>query len=299
MNKKDIKNDIKKIIKIKKPNLSDNSLNTYAQLLYTLFYKFNSLDKSFNIDEFENQPNTLKALLNYEPKSRKTTLAALISITKNNKMYKQLMLKDIEYMKNKIDKNERSEAQEINRITTDEIKKIYKKLLLKNDYILNDLNTDDLNIKEFQQFQDLIIVALVSGLYIPPRRALDYTEFKIKNINDKNDNFLKDDTLIFNKYKTKKYYGQQSIKIKGELLKLLNKYIDINPYEYLLVNNKGDKLNEITLNQKIKNIFGKGGVNVLRSEYITELYKNIPDLKTISEQMGHSIETAMTHYIKK
>jgi integrase len=298
MIKKDIKNKIKLIIKNKKPKLSDQSLNTYAQLLYTLFYKLNSLDEPFNIDDFENQNAIIKILSDYEPKTRKTILSALISITDKNNLYKQLMLKDIEVVKDKIETNEKSEAQIKNWISTDEINKIYKKLLLKNNYILNSDNNDKLTIKEFQSFQDLIIVSLVSGIFIPPRRAQDYTEFKIKNINKKEDNYLDNDTLIFNKYKTKKFYGESHIKIDSDLYNLLKKYISLNPYDYLLVNNKGNKLSEITLNQKIKNIFGRGGINIFRHEYITELYRKVPDLKKIAEQMGHNINQQML-YIKK
>ena len=37
----------------------------------------------------------------------------------------------------------------------------------------------------------------MSGFYIPPRRNLDYTEFKIKNIDKEQDNFINKNELIF------------------------------------------------------------------------------------------------------
>ena len=79
---------------------------------------------------------------------------------------------------------------------------------------------------------------------IPPRRAMDYIEFKINN-NDKNkDNFIKGNSLVFNTYKTSKAKGQQTIKIPKELKSILTKYIKIidNKSDYLLFDNKYKQL---------------------------------------------------------
>ena len=42
----------------------------------------------------------------------------------------------------------------------------------------------------------------MGGIYIPPRRSLDYVCFKIKNINRDEDNYLDKNEFVFNKYKT-------------------------------------------------------------------------------------------------
>jgi integrase len=296
--KKEIKKDIENKIRILKPKLSDQSLKTYAQILFTLFYDLHSIDEPFDESIFEQQLNIVKYLEKYPSKTRKTYLSALIAISSKNDIYKKLMIKDIESINDIINKNEKSDQQIKTWVNIDEIKKVYNKLNNKVKFIFENID-DKLTIKEFQIFQDLIIISLVTGIFIPPRRSLDYTEFKIKNIDDKIDNYLLNDTLIFNRYKTKKYYGEQQIKIKDDLLNLLKLYISINPYEYLLVNNKGDKLSEITLNQKLKKLFnGKSGINIFRHVYISNLYKNTPNIKEIANQMGHNLDTAI-QYIKK
>jgi hypothetical protein len=43
-----------------------------------------------------------------------------------------------------------------------------------------------LTMTDLQSIQEYIIVALLGGLFIPPRRLLDYTEFRVKNIKKTN-----------------------------------------------------------------------------------------------------------------
>ena len=56
------------------------------------------------------------------------------------------------------------------------------------------------------------------GIVIPPRRSLDYSEMKIRNYDAKTDNFYKGNKFFFNKYKTVKSYGIQSLEIPKELM---------------------------------------------------------------------------------
>ena len=300
LNRIDIINIIKKKIKEKKPKISDNSIHTYSQLLYTLFYKLHSLDEPLEISIFDQQVNILKFLESYKPTTRKTILSALISITDKNDLYKKVMMNDILTDKKNIELNIKSDQQNKNWISYEEIIKVFNKLKKKVYFILDNLyDNEELTLKEYLIFQDLIIVSLVTGIYLPPRRSLDFTEMKIKNIDKLKDNYIDNNKFIFNQYKTKKFYGKQEILIPEELNQLLNTFENLSPFEYLLVNNNGKKLNEITLNQYIKKIFnGKGGTSIFRNIYITKLYENIPNLKQISEDMGHDINTQLK-YIKK
>lgn len=299
MIKKDIKEVIKVLIKKNNPKLSPQSLNTYAQVLFRLYYNIHDNNEPFEFSFFEQQSNVLKELENYNPRVRKTYLSALISASpQHNDLYKKLMKLDIEEYDKQVETGEKTHSEEYNWLTSDYIEKKYNELIERYAYLLN---KKKITMKYLQLLQDLIIVALCTGIYpeLPPRRALDWTEFKILNIDDKKDNYIIDDTLKFNRFKTKKFYGESSIKIGDELKLLLNKFISLNPYEYLLVNSKGEKLNEITLNQKIKKIFdGKGGINIFRKVYITNLYSNLPNLKEIAGKMGHSVDQQML-YIKK
>ena len=55
--------------------------------------------------------------------------------------------------------------------------------------------------------------------------------------------------------------------------RILDKWIAINPHEYLLVNSKGLKLNPTTLYQRLSKLFQKdASVNMLRKMVYTEGY---------------------------
>lgn len=300
MNRKDKINIIKEKIKLRKPKISLSSLNTYSQLLYTLFYKLYNEYTPFEFDTFDQQINVLKFLENYKPTTRKTILSALISITDKNDYYKKVMTNDISTDKGNIELNMKSEQQQKNWVLYDQIRKVYDKLKKQVNFILDNLlENEELTMKEYLIFQNLIIVSLVTGILIPPRRSMDWTEMKIKNIDKSIDNYIDNNKFIFNQYKTKKIYGKQEILIPNVLKLLLNKFEKLSPFEYLLVNNKGEKLTEITLNQYIKKIFnGKGGTSIFRHVYITRLHGIIPNIKDIAQDMGHSLSQQM-QYIKK
>ena len=130
-------------------------------------------------------------------------------------------------------------------------------------------------------------MVLYSGLYIPPRRAMDYIDFKIRGAIDRdNDNYLDKSHLVFNKYKTSKVYDTQKVKIPSSLKIILNKWIDRNPTDYLLFDNKKQPLNGTKLNQRINKIFdGKQvGVNGMRKSYLSNKYGHTIELeKTMKE----------------
>jgi hypothetical protein len=133
----------------------------------------------------------------------------------------------------------------------------------------------------------------MSGIYIPPRRNLDYTEMKIKNINKDIDNYLDKNSLVFNTYKTSKFYGEQRIEIPKELKSILTKWIKINDSEYLLFDINGSKLTSVKLTQRLNKIFGKhAGANLLRHLFLTEKFgdtiKKNNEIAESMEEMGSS-----------
>jgi hypothetical protein len=142
----------------------------------------------------------------------------------------------------------------------------------------------------------------MSGIFIPPRRSQDFTEMKIKDPIDKeNDNYMTKTSFVFNKYKTAKFYGKQEVDIPKGLRILLNKFVRVNPYQYLFTDTAGSKMNSVKISQRLNLIFGKHvSVNILRHSYLSDKYKDVPNLKQMlrtSEEMGHSLSEAL-EYIK-
>ena len=143
----------------------------------------------------------------------------------------------------------------------------------------------------------------MSGTFIPPRRSLDYCNFKIKNIDKDTDNYLDKNELAFNSYKTAKYYGLQKVEINKELKTILTKWIKCNPTDYLLFDINNNKLNSVKLNQRLNKIFGKpSSVNALRHSYLTSKYgdtiKTNSALANDMSEMGSSLAQAKI-YIKE
>jgi len=159
-------------------------------------------------------------------------------------------------------------------------------------------------MNDLQTIQNYIILCLLGGIFIAPRRSLDYTEFKIKSINKDDDNYLDKNELVFNKYKTAKFYNEQRVAIPKELKSILTKWVKTNNSDYLLYDSNGSKLTSVKLNQRLNKIFGKkASVNLLRHSYLTDKFgdeiERSKKMSNIAEDMGTSSAQVIGTYIKK
>ena len=294
--------DFTEALKEKRPHLSPNSLKTYNSCLRTIYKNCFPNDEKAEPEKFETEHKKVSQYINSKPFNvRKTILASLVCIAPDVKEYKETMLSDIKEYKEEIDKQEETETQKEAHITHVEINEVLVGLKRQADAIYKKkyINNDDL-----QKLQDYILVCLLGGFYIVPRRALDYTELKIRNVDKNADNHIDKNKLVFHKFKTAKFYGTQMIEMPTQLKNILNKYIATIPEhtEYLLFNVNGAKLNSVSLNQRLNKIFnGKVGINALRHAYLTDKYENVmKEQKKMNEDlsaMGSSEAQAKT-YVK-
>jgi len=288
------------LIKEKRPKLSSSSINTYTSLLENIYNKTYPNDKVLHIEKFNNSKDILDMLSNVNYRTRKTILSSLYIITENEE-YKKHMLEDIKDYNKEIGKQEKDDKQKESWVDTDEIKNIFSELENEAKYLYKKKNPSDRDLQNIQQY---IIISLLGGVFIPPRRSKDFVDFKIKNINKDKDNYILGDKLFFNSYKTSKFYGQQSVDIPKELNKILKKWITKNPTEYLFFDSNENKLSNVKLNQRLNKIFEgkKVGVNQLRHSYLTDKYQDTiesnKELKNDFKQMGSSVLQFET-YIKK
>ena len=270
---------IKQLIKNKRPKLSKQSINTYASILNSLNKKLFE-GEEFDEENFENTELIMEHLQSIPPNKRKTILSALVIIT-DNKPYRDQMLEDIHDYNKEQHTQEMNETQKQNWITGTDIDKQmsnYKKNI--NSAYKNIVDPDNNNTdKDLQLIQNYVILSLYSGRFIPPRRSKDYVEFKIRNINKDEDNYMSGNTFVFNSYKTAKTYGQQVLEIPKELKTILNKWIRVNPTDYLLFDTNRNQLTNVKLNQRLNKIFNgkKVGVNQLRHTYLTDKYQDTID----------------------
>lgn len=289
--------DLKKAIKEKRPNLSESSITTYNSILKNLYKKVFDGD-DIDLKKFDDTQKILTYLKEVPPAKRKTILSALVIMT-NDKKYRDLMLEDIKDYTQDIGKQEKTETQKENWVETDGVKTLWEALKKNTDLLYKKAH---LTSGDLQQIQSFIIVSLLGGIFIPPRRSKDLVDWKIKNIGEK-DNYLKKSDIHYNSYKTAKCYGEQVVSIPITLKNILNKWIKINPTDYLLFDTNQNPLTSVKLNQRLNKLFDgkKVGVNQLRKTYLTGKYaehsKVEKQLAQDLNQMGSSTAQEKT-YIK-
>jgi integrase len=290
---------VKEFVKSKKPSLSQSSITTYSSILKNLYKRvFGSND--IDMDKFNQTEKVLEFLKDIPPNKRKTILSSLVIIT-DKKAYRDLMLEDVRDYNKEIHKQEKTDEQKESWVNTNQVKDILNELKNNSELIYKKKN---ISVNDLQEIQSFIIMSLLGGLYIPPRRSKDFVDFKIKNINKESDNFLEKNKMFFNSYKTAKTYGQQVVDIPLQLKNILNKWIKINPTEYLLFDSNMNQLSSVKLNQRLNKIFGekKVGVNQLRHTYLTDKYGHTinqkEEINNTMSNMGSSLDMLDT-YVKK
>lgn len=281
-----------------RPNLSESSIKTYSSILRNLHKKVfenQEIEKS----NFDKCHEILEYLRDVPPNKRKTILSALVVLTDKDE-YRNVMNEDVSDYNKEIQKQEKTETQRENWITTDEVREVFDRL--ENDAKIL-FKKSNRTTSDEQQIQNYVIVALLGGIFIPPRRSLDYCAMKIRNVNKDEDNYINKNKFVFNKYKTAKTYGQQELEIPQQLKNILNRWIAINTSDYLLRDKNGNQMNSTKLNQHLNRIFGgkKIAVNAMRHTYLTDKYKKTSEeskqLANDMSAMGSSSNMADT-YIK-
>lgn len=292
--------DFTQILKERREHLSPSSIRTYNSILRSI-YKNCFDDKDGDVSKFNDDEKVLKYLDTKNFNVRKTLLSALVCVCPDNEKYKKLMLNDIKTYNQDVDKMEANEKQKQNSVTNDEIQAVLTRLKEEATAIFKKAH---ITVSDLQKVQDYIIVCLLGGQFIVPRRALDYTEMKIRNVNKENDNYIENGKLVFCKYKTSRFYGKQELDMPKPLKLILSKWVKIIPesIDYLLFNTSGDKLSAITLNQRLNKIFdGKISVNALRHSYLTHKYSDVmkkqEEMDNEMTEMGSSEKQAKV-YVK-
>ncbi len=96
-------------------------------------------------------------------------------------------------------------------------------------------------------------------MHIKPRKSKDYVDFKIKNIDEANDNYTEKDKMFFNSITQQE---REIVEVPKPLQSILKKWIAINPTEYLLFDTNKNKLSSVKLNQRLNKIFNNKKVSI-------------------------------------
>ena len=286
----ELKEQLKNILLNNRPNLSDGTIKTYLSVLCTLI---NRLSNKQDINIMNDTENILKYVdIFKKDQSKKTILSALFVLT-NNEVYKNEMQKYSKIVNDNYKEKLTNPERLKNKPTKAQLENIYsdyKKKLDVNPTVENYVN--------------YFIVAVTSGVLMPPRRCLDYSELKIRNYNKLIDNCVLQKQFLFNQFKTAKYTKPEDrfIDIPLELKKYIKKWKKINSSDFFLIKKNGEKFSSSALTKSLNKIYGPHiGIDVLRSVYLQQS-KNVIDaldaLKETTKNMGTSVQSASNFYIK-
>jgi len=294
--------DLKPFIRERKPDISSNSVKTYASNLGSAYRRVFPNDRGiFHLHKFDEAALFLESLEGI--KSRGAILAALFGVTKNP-LYRSPMMEDIKATKAKVDQQVMTPYQEENSVTASEVETIWKNLEHRANLLYKMKTPTE---KEFQSIQNFVILSVMSGVngFCFPRRSLDYTAFKIRNVDRAKDNFMDKNTFVFRKYKTAQFHPEpQQIKIAPALRKIIVKWMDIQHSDFLFTNRNGRPLSSVTVCQRLNAMFGgkKISVNALRHCYLsTDFEETIAENRRLEETMqGMGSSSKVAHsYIQQ
>jgi hypothetical protein len=297
-----------KYFKKSRPDISISSIKSYSGSLKTLAKK---IDKTINEpkDIIDNIDIIIDSYKDMKPTSRKTHMSAIISFIDDGSPDKveslvklrKLLSTDISKYNTLIDSQKKSDTYEENWIEWPDIIKKYN-AFEKEITPLWKIKKEDLSKSSYNKLKMYVLLSCL--ILISPRRNLDQTAFKIRNINIQKDNYMKGKKFIFNSYKTSKTYGTTEVDIPTKLHSIIKKWMLINDSDYLITGNN-DRMKNITapqLTNMLNTFFNKRvSVNLLRHSFLTHVYKDLPDLKEMKDRakdMSHDLSQAL-QYIKK
>ena len=282
-----------------KPTISPSSIKTYSTLLKSLFYRHNDKKSPIDLKWFEDETLILDDIKDRPLTTQKTILSALIAMYPSNETYKSLLMRIGEKYQGWVNTQEMTETQASNWKSYDEVKRIYNEMYENIKPILN--HKGEISQPDFMRLQDFVILALCCGVWIPPRRSSDWINMKVLNVDKSKDNYIDKNRFYFNEYKTKRFYGRQDVAIPKGLKTILDRFISHNPYDYLLVDNKGDKITNVRLGQRLNHIFkSKISTSLLRHIFLSDKLKDMPKLNKMidtARDMSHSVPEAL-RYVK-
>ena len=290
----DLKALLQEKIKENRPNLSTSSVKTYISILSNLYKKLNG---EGNIEWFKEEPEKiLKYLEEKNDQTKKTNLSALFILT-GIQEYQSVMNTIMKKVNDDYKNQKMNEKQKDNWISINEIKEKYNALSVDANLMLNKKKILNENV-----MMEFLLMSFLSGVIMPPRRILDYSEMKIRSFDTKTDNYYKGNKFYFNKYKTVKTYGLQVLEVPKELNNILKKWIKINTNDYMIYSSNGHKISCPQITRILNKVFEKKiSTSMLRHIYLTNIYKDVPRLNQmehLADEMGHSVSTAM-EYIKR
>ena len=289
--------EIENRIREKRPSLAESSYKSYKSILTNIYKKVYPSDEKIDISKFDDVECFMKYLKEIPYNKRKTILASLVVLT-GKKEYNKLMMEDIHTHKSSEMNQTKNEKQTENWLDFDEVQSVLanQEKNAKTLYLKTVHSTTDL-----QHIQNYILLCLTSGVYIEPRRSIDWI-MKWKNYDEEKDNYIdmKKNLFVFQSYKTAKTYHRVEEPIPKKLKTILTKWFKVNPTEYVLFDTKNSAISSSKITDRLNNIFGKKiSTSMLRHIFVTHRFGdvNLKEIQETATAMGNS-PLQLLQYVK-
>lgn len=315
---------IKEMIMKNRPMLAHGTLSTYMASIR----KIQQICKcnAYTIDGLiKNRKEIMDSLGEVQsPMIRKSKISAIIAVLDDKsgaehseeliealKDYRKVMTEDAAKVNKKNISQELSDKQKEHLISQEEVMNVYNQIKAEATPLLR---KTALTRKQFETLQNYILLSMY--VLIPPRRSMDYADFKIRNFNEKedsNDNYMVNynknkkkglATFVFNSYKNSKRLGRQVIEnIPKPLENLINTWKLFNKADYLLINHNGNKITQSRIASLLNEIFGGRNIStsMLRHIYLSNKFKdvNLQELTETANAMGQTDIRTTLAYVDK
>lgn len=298
--------------------VAESTANAYVKTLYIL----NGKEAFKTLSFLRKKEDILTKINEYAPSTQKSILASVVSVlslVKDKPTYKGIYKYFYEEMMGKaktpsdVAQSDKTDKQKENWISWDDVKKLSDSNRQK---MLEYGAKKTISPSEFAHLLSTVVLSLY--VFVPPRRNQDYLDMvvvkKHKEEMPKDVNYLDLATskFIFNKYKTAKKYGTQSVDIpntaEAPLMDTIFTYLKFHPlYKAtkgkeavpFLVSADGKPLVAVNAITRILNkLFGKKvGSSMLRHIFLSDKY-DISEMEEDAEAMGHSVEE-QRKYLRK
>ncbi len=291
MTKENIKEreSLHETIKKSRPNLSPNSIKTYISSLYHLYKKSGSMGEFDTLNFLKDFDEMKKIISELEKETtRKTRLTSIVvglkSLPENKERkkliekYTEMMEKCAEKYMNWVKKQEKSEKQEKNWVTLEELDKVTNRLFTR--ITEREIRTkDNLTKKDYNLLQEYIILRLYDSFPIRndfgSMKVISSEDFeKLKDKKDKN--YLVTNgkyKIVLNKYKNSKFLGSKEYLVDSKLKKVLKLWFKHNKSGFVLT--KQDREREL----------GSNGL----TKFLTKIFQR---------ELGKNISTSMLRHIR-
>lgn len=308
--------DIVNILKENRPTLSDTSLKTYkSNIKKTLELTKKDYDTIEDVEKYFKE--IFEKLMEYPFNVRKTKMSAFIVLLdmkdentpERVEMLEQLrnvMFEDAKRYNDSENKQELSESQKINFVEWNDVLKKQKELerIAKPLFKLEKMKKKHFNI---------LVEYVLHSCYtlIAPRRAKDFAEFYIRDIDTNKHNYMfstkekkkRKSFFVFNAFKNVSRIGTQKIPIPNKLYTIITKWTKLNKTPYLIPTYSGMPVSQTKINQIINRIYDgkKVGPSMLRHSYLTHNYSdvNLEELQQDTTNMGNKQISRTLKYVSK